>query len=99
MFVTSVPIGVIVKICATPVRVLLKAIFVPSGDQVGWMSPSKEIMFGFVPSLFVTKMLPLALKATIVPSGEKAGKLWPDVGVPGRLSMIPASISKDTRLT
>ena len=38
MFVTSVPIGVIVKICATPVRALLNAIFVPSGDQEGWKS-------------------------------------------------------------
>ena len=100
MFVTFVPIGVTVKICAVPVRALLKAIFVPSGDQVGWKSvPSNVIRFGLVPSLFTTQMPPLALKAIFVPSGEKAGKLWPVVGTSGWVSRIPASMSKETKLT
>ena len=70
MFVTSVPIGVIVKIWATPVRVLLKAIFVPSGDHEGWESPSNVIRFGFVQSLFTIQIPPLTLKAICDPSGE-----------------------------
>src|SRR5437763_17070316 len=84
IFVSPVPSWFIVKICATPVRVLLKASFVPSGDQTGEKSkPVIVITFTFVPSLFVIQMLPsLPLKASRVPSGEQDGKLPTIAGSP-----------------
>src|ERR687893_76655 len=62
MLISSVPIGVIVKICATPPTTLLKAILVPSGDHAGSVSGFEQQVtpFGFVPSLFITQMSPVA---------------------------------------
>ena len=43
MFVWAEPSGFIVKIWGRPVRRLLKAIFVPSGDHAGCESPSESV--------------------------------------------------------
>ena len=64
---------------ALPLRSLLKAIFVPSGDQSGLASIPGAVVSWVtsLPSAFITKMSvskPTSLvKAILVPSGDQAG--------------------------
>src|ERR671920_2055113 len=58
-----------------PLRLLSKAILVPSGDQDGSRSGLSLVVtrFLWVPLALMVKMSPLWLKAIFLPVGEKAG--------------------------
>ena len=58
MFVWSEPSAFMTQMSRSPSRLLVKAIFVPSGDQLGYASSAEFLVSGLmpVPSAFMTQI-------------------------------------------